>query len=93
MPLRECMQKTTHREYLAWMDWLDDQWEKPSRTDNYLMQIALEIRSVLSKNPRSIKLQHFLLKFLGKEPELTPEQATRQAKARWGGVIRGAKKE
>lgn len=78
------MQKTTHREYLAWMDWLNEEWERPSRSDNYLMQIAAEVRRVLSKKPNSIKLRDFLLKFKKQKPkELTLEEATKQSKRRW----------
>ena len=79
------MEKHTHREYLMWMEWLDAQWNRPSRTDNYLMLIAAEVRRVLSKKPNSIKLSHFLLKFskAGAAPKMTKEQKTAMAKAQW----------
>lgn len=30
----------TDRQFRAWCKWLDMQWDRPSRTDHYLMQIA-----------------------------------------------------
>lgn len=33
----------------------------PDRHDYYLMQIAYEVRKVLSRKPKSIKLEHFVL--------------------------------
>ena len=33
MPLRACMQAHTHREYLAWQAWLEEEWNTPTRTD------------------------------------------------------------
>jgi hypothetical protein len=46
------------------MAWLDEQMNVPSLTDQYLMQIAAEVRRVLSKKPKKIKVEHFLLKFV-----------------------------
>jgi len=81
------MQRITHREYLIWMRYLEEQWEKPSRTDNYLMQIAAEVRRVLHSNPRRIKQSHFLLSFNGKEKKKPTEEEKQRliaaAKARW----------
>lgn len=93
MPLRACMQAHTHREYRTWSRWLELEWDKPSRSDWFLMQIAAEIRRVLSKKPKLIQLKHFFLKFTtGKsdkpiEPEMTKEEATRIAKNKWFGLV------
>ena len=87
MPLRRCMREHTHREYLTWIAWLDEQWGKPSRSDNYLMQIAVEVQRVLSKSPNSIQLKHKLLRFV--EPVLTtmaPEAQVAASKAKWFAV-------
>lgn len=58
----------THRQFMAWMEWLAEQWNVPSRSDAYQMQVACEVRRVLSRSPRSIQPKHFLLKF-GDETE------------------------
>ena len=87
MPLRKCRQEHTHREYLTWIAWLDEQWNKPSKTDSYLMQIAMEVDRVLSNNPNSIQMKHKLLKFV--EPVLStmsPEQKLVASKAKWFAV-------
>lgn len=80
------MQETTHRQYLLWMEWLGQQWNKPSRTDHYIMAAT---RAILkSKKP----LKKFKLPF-EKENEpaalahLSPaeaiQRATEWAQAKW----------
>ncbi len=84
MPLRACMQSHTHREYKnLWLPYLDKQWNRPSRTDNYLMQVAVEIRRVLnllcvygSKKPAdAVTLTQMILKFVQPKPQLKKTQA------------------
>lgn len=79
----------THRQFAAWIAWLSEQWEQPSRTDNYLMQIAAEIRRGNVKKPRSVKIEHMRLRFKSssRKPKLTREQATALSKAKWLAVV------
>lgn len=76
MPLEECTRKHTERQLGIWLAWLGMQWERPDRHDYYLMQIATEIKRVLSRKPEKIKLQDAKLKWSkdGTETPLTPEQ-------------------
>lgn len=30
----------THRQFLAWDYWVQEQWNKPSRADHYMMQMT-----------------------------------------------------
>ena len=76
MPLAEFMKLWSHREYLTRLAWLDAQWNKPSRLEYYLMQIAQEVRRVLSKKPKLIKLKDFLINFGGKKNEKVDYQKT-----------------
>lgn len=57
------MQVMTNREYETWMAWFEEEWQHPDCTDQYLMQIACEVRRVLAKSPSSIKIQDFRLPF------------------------------
>jgi hypothetical protein len=86
----------THRQYAAWCRWRGQEWNRPSRTDSYLMQIACEVRRVLSKNPNGVKIKHFELKFgTGEKPQdggLTKEQATEASKSLWLSRMGGASK-
>jgi len=70
------MQETTHREFLAWIEWLDEEDNRPSRTDNYLMQIAAEVRRSFVKRPAAVKFTDFLLKFTRKKKK--PSKAERE---------------
>ncbi|MEM2932493.1 MAG: hypothetical protein QXI61_06600 [Nitrososphaerota archaeon] len=51
------LSKITYREYLLWKEWIDNQWNNPSRTDYYLMQIARMLSS------RKCSIDDFRLKF------------------------------
>ena len=69
------------------MAWLDQQWNRPSRSDHYLMQIALIVGRVFGSEKKS-DLKDMQLKFrdpdegLSRRPQ-TREQAARAARARW----------
>jgi hypothetical protein len=82
----------THREFITWQEWLQEEWNRPSRTDHYLMRIALEVASVLAKDPKSIKIGQFKLEFGKPDPEnpdepsapkMTKERAANIAKLTW----------
>ena len=100
MPLNECMQKVTYREYLTWQAWLDDEWNRPSRSDKYLMQITLYLWRVLhlfAKNiPTEPTLKELEIKFEKVKPKKEPtkeeikEKEQRElswAKAKWAGFL------
>jgi len=67
----------TFREYRTRIAWLDKEWNHPSRTDNYLMQIAMEVVRQWSKNKSAYNLSHFKLKF-GSEAKERPKKITSQ---------------
>ncbi len=75
----------SHREFLTRLTWLDDQWNRPSRSDHYLMQIAQRVEDVLRTEPVKRKDDYFVIPFVKKAPPkpLTREQAAALSKARW----------
>ena len=83
------MEKHTHREFVVWMRWLDEEWNRPEPSDYYLMQIAAEIRRVLSKKPRHIKMEDFKLEFAEAEhaPAATVEEAAARSKSKWKAIV------
>lgn len=89
MTIQEMLEKITHREILKWESWFSTEWNEPTKSDQYLMQIAAEVRRVLAKNPSKIKNDHLKIKFVKVEPKkkLTKEEATKAAKARWSGIL------
>lgn len=89
MPLRACMREHTHREYRTWTAWLEKQWSEPSRSDHYLMQIAREIRYVLSKKKMPGTFTMFKIPFgwTKKVKPPTEKQKVSQAKSRWLGLL------
>lgn len=92
MPLRECIEKHSHRVYLAWQQWLDDEANRPNRSDHYLMQIALEIRQFLysfSKGKKkSLTLDKFKISFGKKETKKeTKKEAAKKSLSMWKRVL------
>lgn len=81
----------TNREYRVRLAWLEQEIEQPNPSDYYLMQIAQEVRRVLSKKPNQIKLKHFRLKF-DKETVENKEAKARQSKNTWMSIL-GVKEE
>jgi hypothetical protein len=84
------------------MQYLDDQWNRPDRSDKYQMQTAMEVKRVLAKDPASITLDQFQIKFVKPPPEpvydegeeiedqpITEEEKSwiAIAKARWLGFL------
>lgn len=85
MDLTNCLRVTTNRQFKSWMYYLDSLWNSPDLVCHYLMQIACEVRRVLSKNPNAVKDEHFKLKFTREDEkqEIPPEVRMQQSKAAW----------
>jgi hypothetical protein len=78
----------THRQYVAWSEFLADEMEVPSRSDYYAMSIVAEIRSLFNKN---VRLEHCRLRFRrkGERPKVSKETAAAWSKAAWGARLGG----
>lgn len=86
MPLRECIEKHSHREYMLWMEWLAKDYDNPSRSDFYLMQITAYIKAFMqgfSGSKSKISLKDFLLEFSKKESKADKETLLKLNKAKW----------
>ncbi len=103
MPLRACMQTHTHREYKTWLTWLDEQWNRPSRSDNYSMQVAIKLQELLNivrvygskKQPATVNPDDMKLEFVQPKPKtaqkITPEMLA-MSKAGWFNAVHYKKK-
>lgn len=60
--MRELRQRITFNEFLGWLDYLSQEEERLTKEDLYFAQIAAEVRRANVKNPRSVKIDHFLVK-------------------------------
>lgn len=89
--LQELMESMSHREYLTRLAWIEDNYNDPNRTDFYLMQIATEIRRVLHKHPKQVKINQFKLPF-GKKKE-QKWSTMEESKAAWFGALNALKKQ
>ncbi len=62
----------THRQYVAWQEWLQQQWNEPTRSDHYLMQIAAETRRVnlaKAEDQKSVAIEMYEIDFKFKTKE------------------------
>lgn len=63
------MRELTYREYRTWLTWLDEQWNNPSRSDYYMMQIAQAVARKGIRNPQDVTVGMFRLPFVMKKGE------------------------
>jgi hypothetical protein len=54
----------THRQFIVWQVWLNQQKNMPSRDNYYQMQIAREVRRQYSKKPNKVQTEEFKIKFV-----------------------------
>lgn len=89
LPIGECLQRHTHRQYLAWQAWFALQWNRPQLRDYYLMMIAAEVRRTIAEHPRRVDMKDFKLEFRMENDspaaKLSREQAAAFARAKWLG--------
>lgn len=91
--LTDLMRRIPHRQFEMWMEWLDQQWNKPDRTDHYLMQLATIVNGMFNE-ARDMKI-----KFTFEAPKSpndwkrpTPEQIA-ASEAAWTAAIAGSTKK
>jgi len=72
------------------MAWLNEDLERPSRSDWYLMQIAAEVARTKVKDPSSVRLSDMKLKADHSEEvrrAVTCEEASVRSRSRWYGFL------
>lgn len=82
------MQKWSYRKARTVYAWIQDQWNKPDRSDYYSMSTANEVRRVLAaKDKAKYKLEDMKIPFERKtnKPKVvkSAEERTAASKARW----------
>lgn len=93
--LRWCKENISYTEFLTWQAWFRKDFNRPSRSDFYLMQIAYELRRAIAAfagNKGKLSLNDFKLTFKDKQ-KLTEQQqreADLQHEKMWLAVVTGA---
>lgn len=91
----------THRQFRTELAWEREELNNPSLTDQYIMQLTLEVRRVISmwtKNPGSMKMEGVRLKFKDRSEFTGPmtkqetDAVTARSKANWARRL-GVKKD
>jgi hypothetical protein len=94
------MEKTSYRDYLTWMLYLDEQWNTKTKEDYYFAQIATEIGNVLRTSKfltledRFIRFESSIQKSIKKETEEEKQSRLKTtsewAKGVWKARIQGS---
>jgi hypothetical protein len=61
IPVEELAERITHREFVSWLEYLNQEDTVVSKEDFYLAQIAAEVRRSFDKYPNKVKTKSFLL--------------------------------
>lgn len=80
---------TTNRQHLVWLEWFKLQWNNPSKTDHYLMQITAEVARQWAKHPQNCKISNYIIPFgERRQPTATErKEEIASAKSRWLGFV------
>jgi hypothetical protein len=90
MPLTACMKAHTERQLRVWLAYLRELENEHDLTALYLQHILAEVRRSWIAHPDRVQTEDHRLQFEWssqppeEEEEIDVEEATRQAKARWG---------
>ena len=85
--MQEAQSSVTSMEFVKWMAFEEMRSDSPKPEHYYLARIAMEIRAIFHKNPKSLKIDDFLLKFLrGQDSQkMKAEEQLNQSKITWAG--------
>ncbi len=75
----------TYTEFLEWLEFLQWEEKRHTKSDHYMAQIAAEIRRSNVKNPGRIKIQDFLFKW--REASAVDSKAETSKKA-WASALK-----
>jgi hypothetical protein len=53
----------TNSQLQVALQWAEDEWNRPSRTDHYLMRVAAEVARTRAKNPERVTLDDMKLEW------------------------------
>jgi len=86
------MEETTHREYLLWVAYFNEEWNRQTKQDWYLAQIAREVSCVLedTEGRKKKTIKSFLIDFVFSTPKSKEEEsksAWERSKAIWTSAI------
>lgn len=69
-----------HRKVAVWLAWLDLQWDRPSRSDCYVMQAGHAAAEAMAKKRTTFRVKEWILKFAGLGGASTPASRTKLLK-------------
>lgn len=76
------MEGTSHREHRTHVRWLREQWNKPNRSDKYLMRVAQRVQQVLAKNSNNITIEQQEIEFEFKQVHVLTKEEQRKIKTK-----------
>lgn len=82
----------THRQFITWRYWIEIDWNTPSRSDHYVMQVGQKVERVLHRKPKSVTLDGQKIRFAARGGKVANDSdkraaVTALAKAQWLGLM------
>lgn len=74
----------TYRQFSVWQDWLDEQWNSPSRSDHYVMQLNATVANMFSKN--LLDMKKLVIKFVRSVSRKSEADRTLASKQFWAAL-------
>ncbi len=93
MSVEKLLTSMTRRELLAWIEYISQDWNKPSRTDHYIMQLSSILVQIMGSKKSSQSIDKYKIKFSSSKNkssskrQLTREEAASLAKGRWIALV------
>jgi hypothetical protein len=81
MPLDRVKAETSASQFALWMEFFEWETNAFDKTCYYLAQIAAEVRRAFAKNPRSVRIQDFILQFKSASEQAAKQQSTGEMQA------------
>ena len=77
------MAQTTDKQFRAYCEWMERDWNKVGKLEAYLMSIACEIRRLNTQDPKTVSINDLKLKFTVPhlKPPVDPVEESKKMKA------------
>lgn len=77
----------THRQFCVWRAWLDEQWNRPSRSDYYAMRVAQRCHQAIARHPHQITVDDQRIQFLRRDDKEPVKETVKESQGRWLNMV------
>ena len=77
---------------MEWQEYFSEELKVQEKEHYYLAQLACEVRRSFTKDPKSVKIEDFLIKFKDSAPATKAQKDTNLSKSIWMGLAKAMEK-